>query len=94
MYPEVKITTTVHKEINYIIVIINHLLDTTHDQEWNHVLSLTLFANTAHQSKEADHSHNTIEETNGNQHTAESPQPADKLEREMVGLLISKGSYN
>ncbi|KAM7413943.1 hypothetical protein PAMA_018980 [Pampus argenteus] len=34
-------------------------------------------------SKEADHSHKKTEETNGNQHTAESPPPVDKLERKM-----------
>ncbi|KAM7396206.1 hypothetical protein PAMP_019263 [Pampus punctatissimus] len=40
-------------------------------------------ASKLHQSKEADHSHKKTEETNGNQHTAESPQPVDKPERKM-----------
>ncbi|XP_042266839.1 hydrocephalus-inducing protein homolog isoform X2 [Thunnus maccoyii] len=43
-------------------------------------------ANKSHQSKEADHSLKKIEETNGNRHTPESPQPADKPEGEMSGV--------
>lgn len=43
-----------------------------------------------HQNKEADHSHTRTEEAKVLQ--AESPQPEDKLEGEIVGLLRSECS--
>lgn len=51
---------------------------------------MVLFATTVHHVKEADNSQTQTEETKA-LHT-ESPQPTDNLEKEKVGLLLSKGN--